>query len=423
MFPENEEDMLAPRPLYNIATQTAVQPGSTIKMLTGLTALEKGLSPHKTIRDMGHVDIGTQSYNCLLWTTSKRTHGSVDIYDALRDSCNYYFYTLAMGRNQKTGESLGIKVEIEDIVEMSKKLGLNDKTGIEINIPAESSGMIPNPKRKTANTKAILKSTLNREIEKTYMEATEFSEEDKEKTIEEIISWLDLEQTLTYAEIMNRLRDLDIDPDAKIVHAGAKEESIAGAIKFTYADFAGWNIQDTLGITIGEGQNGYTPMQMANYTAIIANGGYKHKLTLIDSIKSYNNTESVYEYADNFERIELKNYEHLEDLKKGMLKVTKEGVYRSMFSNFPVDIGAKTGTAKNDNKNPITKESYDDFSWFVAFAPYDDPQIAVATVIFQGGSGGYPAPLTRDIIAEYLGLNKEEANEDGDTPQDNTLLR
>lgn len=421
LFPENEEDMLAPRPLYNIATQTAVQPGSTIKMLTGLTALEKGLSPHKTIRDMGHVDIGNQSYNCLLWTMNRRTHGYVNIYEALRDSCNYYFYSLAMGKNQKTGENVGVKLEIDDIVEMSKKLGLNDKTGIEINIPAESSGIIPNPKRKVANTKAILKSILNREIEKTFNKDYDYSEEDKEEAIEEIISWLDLEIPLSYGEVMNKLRDLKIDPEANIIHANSKEESIAGAITFTYVNFAGWNIQDTLGITIGEGQNGYTPMQMANYTSIIANGGYKHKLTLIDSVKNYNNTKSVYEYKNNAERIELKNYEHLEDLKKGMLKVTKEGAYRSVFNKFPVDVGGKTGTAKNDNKNPITKESYDDFSWFVAFAPYDDPQIAVATVLFQGGSGGYSSPMTRDIIAEYMGLNKEEKEET--IPYENTLMR
>ena len=68
------------------------------------------------------------------------THGYVDVYEALRGSCNYYFYTLALGRNQKTGENIGIKLEIEDITDLSKQLGLNDKTGIEINIPAETSG-------------------------------------------------------------------------------------------------------------------------------------------------------------------------------------------------------------------------------------------------------------------------------------------
>ena len=91
LFPENEKDMLAPRPLYNIATQTAIQPGSTFKMIPALAALEKGLSPTKTIRDMGKVDIGTRSYGCWLWNQSRSTHGPVNLYEALRDSCNYYF--------------------------------------------------------------------------------------------------------------------------------------------------------------------------------------------------------------------------------------------------------------------------------------------------------------------------------------------
>ncbi len=408
LFPENEDDPLAPRPLYNIATQTAVQPGSTIKMLTALTALEKGLSPNKTIRDMGSVDIGNKSYNCLLWTSSGRTHGHENLYDALRDSCNYYFYTLAMGRNQKTGEDLGVKIEVEDIIDMSKKFGLNDETGIEINIPGESTGTMPSPDRKLENTKISLKSLLNREIEKTFENGKKLNEEEKEETIEEILSWLEADEDITYSQTIKRLRDLNIDPEAKIINSINREEPIADAIMFTYIKFAKWAIQDTLGITIGEGAVAYTPIQMANYAAIIANGGYKHKLTLIDTIKNYNNIESVYEYEENSERIELNDYEHLNDLKKGMLKVTKEGVYRSIFNGFPIDVAAKTGTAKNEAINPATKQSYDDFAWFVAFAPYEDPEIAIASVIFQGGSGGYAAPMTRDIIAEYLGLNENE---------------
>lgn len=101
MFPENEDDQLAPRPLYNIATQTAVQPGSVFKMVTALAALENGLSPTKKIRDMGFVEIGTKSFNCLVWTQSRSTHGYENVYEALRDSCNYYFYTLALGKKIK----------------------------------------------------------------------------------------------------------------------------------------------------------------------------------------------------------------------------------------------------------------------------------------------------------------------------------
>ncbi|HLS52591.1 MAG TPA: penicillin-binding transpeptidase domain-containing protein, partial [Tissierellaceae bacterium] len=89
------------------------------------------------------------------------------------------------------------------------------------------------------------------------------------------------------------------------------------------------------------------------------------------------------------------------------------------FRNFPVEVGSKTGTAQREGINPITKEKYDEFSWFVGFAPYDDPEIAVATVIFQGGSGSHGGPIVRDIIAEYLGLNKTGREEN--LPYENTI--
>lgn len=160
LFPEDEKNPLAPRPLYNVATQTAVQPGSIFKMVTGLAALEKGLSPTKYINSRGYVEVGEQTFGCWIWNQSRAVHGNENLYDALRDSCNYYFYSLALGKNQRTNQDIGVKVEIEDIVDLSKKLGLNDKTGIEINIPNEYSGGVPNPQRKIILSKQRLENYL-----------------------------------------------------------------------------------------------------------------------------------------------------------------------------------------------------------------------------------------------------------------------
>ncbi len=74
------------------------------------------------------------------------------------------------------------------------------------------------------------------------------------------------------------------------------------------------------------------------------------------------------------------------------------------FSKFPVGVGSKTGTAQNQGINPDTGKPYDDFAWYVAFAPYDDPQIAVACILFEGGSGRYPIPIVREVMGEYLKL-------------------
>lgn len=408
LFPENESDTLAPRPLYNIVTQTAIQPGSIYKMATALTALEKGLSPNKTIRDMGYIEIGTDTFRCLTWTLSRRTHGNVNVSQALKDSCNYYFYTLALGENQRTGEKLGVKVEVEDLANMSRKLGLDEPTGVEINIPREVSVGVPDPDKKQRLMKSLFRNYLNANIDSYYKGTDKYNDEKKSEIVEEIVSWMDKDTVMTRSEVMSSLEELDIDSE-KILKG--KGESISDIIKYTYLNKVSWDITDTLNLTIGQGQNAYTPIQMANYIAIISNGGYRHKITLLDSIKNYNNREELYVHESAPERIELNNYSNLEAIKKGMNMAAEEGTAIKTFGKFPVDVGVKTGTAEKNAKNPATNESYDDFAWFVGFAPYDDPEIAIATVIFQGGSGGYAGPLVREIMAEYLGLNKLESKD------------
>ena len=402
LFPENEKDLLAPRPLYNIALQTAIQPGSTYKMITALAALEKGLSPTRTITDMGYVDIGGEPFGCWIWNSRRGTHGPENLYDALRDSCNYYFYSVTLGKNPRTGEGLGMKVDIEDIVKISKEFGLNDKTGIEIDIPNESSGGVPDPERKITITKNILKNFLEQNLKKYTKEDEKLSNADIKKNIEEIISWTDLEIPLSRGEVYRRLEKMGIDPDKKINN---DTESLTDKIKYTYLSQAGWTAADTLNVSIGQGENSYTPIQMANYVATIANGGYRNKVTVVDKIKNYNNSKVIHNQKVERERVKLNNYKHIEDVKLGMEKVVSEGTARSIFANFPVSVAAKTGTAEKSGINPATGDTYDDFAWFVAFGPYEDPEIAVAVVLFQGGSGGYAGPLTKDVIAQYLGLN------------------
>ncbi|MDX9917997.1 MAG: penicillin-binding transpeptidase domain-containing protein [Gudongella sp.] len=404
LFPEDANNPLAPRPLYNIASQTAIQPGSTFKMVTGLAALEKGLNPLLKIRDMGYVTVGNKNFHCLVYTTTGGTHGYENFYEALRDSCNYYFYTLAMGRNQKTGQNIGIKLEIEDIVDISKKLGLNDKTGIEINVPAEVSGGVPDPQRKIITTKYLLKQMLQRSINGYIMEDVEITKTDLDDIIAEIISWTELETPLTRAEVVRRLTAMGIEPEKRLQ---GEREGLADKIKYTYLNQAGWNISDTLNVTIGQGQSAYTPLQMANYIATLANGGYLNKATLVESIRDYSNSSVLYEHRPDGKLIELNNYDNLEIVKKGMSMVSTEGTARTIFSRFPIKVGVKTGTAERSGINPSTGDTYDDFAWFVGFAPYDEPEIAVAAVIFQGGTGGYAAPMVRDIIAQYFGLNTE----------------
>lgn len=140
---------------------------------------------------MGYVDIGTSRIGCWIWNTYRGTHGRVNVYDALRDSCNYYFYSLAFGKNPRTGESLGMRVDIEDIANISKQLGLNDKTGIEINIPPrEESGGVPDPQRKVVISKGMLRRYLNNNIHSYIKEDVKLDEDEIKEIIEEIVSWI-----------------------------------------------------------------------------------------------------------------------------------------------------------------------------------------------------------------------------------------
>lgn len=408
LFPEDDENPLAPRPLYNIATQTAVQPGSTFKVVTGLAALDKGLNPNTRIRDMGYVTIGSRNYNCLVYTMTGGTHGFLNLYDALEVSCNYYFYTLALGRNQRTGQPIEVKLELEDIADMSKQLGLNDRSGIEISIPAEVSGGVPNRMAKVMTTKSLLRYELNSIIRDYIKDGITIDEEELSLIIDEIVDWTEFDNQISRNEVIRRLDSFNLEPEERRI---AGRPGLADIIKFNYLSQAEWNIADTVGITIGENQGAYTPIQMANMVATITNGGYKHNLTLIDSIKSFNNSDTIYEYTPDSERIDLNDYGDLEHIMRGMKQVSEAGTARRIFAGLPIETGSKTGTAKRDGLNPVTKEKFDDFAWFIGFAPYDDPEIAVAAIIFQGGSGAYAGPMARDVMAEYLGLNMSEPDD------------
>lgn len=414
LLPEDDENPLAARPLYNIATQTAVQPGSTFKVVTGLAALDKGLSPSARIRDMGYITIGGKDFACLIYTNSGGTHGALNIYDALEVSCNYYFYTLALGRNQKTGQSIGITLELEDIANLSKQLGLNDKSGIEISIPAEASGGVPSEMTKVISKKNELRYMLNMNIRKYIKDGVNIEDDELKLIISEIVDWAEFENDLSRNEVIERIDSYGLEAE-KIIEG---RSGLADRIKYDYLNQAKWNIADTVGITIGEGQGAYTPIQMANMVATIANGGYRHNLTLIDSIKSYDNSQTKYQYTPDYERIELNDYSDLDHIKLGMKRVSEGGTARRIFADLPIETGSKTGTAQRDGLNPVTKESYDDFAWFIGFAPYDEPEIAVAAILFQGGTGGYAGPMVRDIMAEYLGLNMTEG--DDSLPYDNS---
>jgi penicillin-binding protein 2 len=398
------KDSMAPRPLYNISMLTAIQPGSTFKMVTALAALEKGISPYERIYCAGHMQIGNQTFGCWIWNMYKSIHGYENMYEAIRDSCNFYFYTLVLGENKATNQRISVRVELDDLLSMAKQLGLNNKTGIEITIPNEFSGGVPSPEIKINSIKFFLRDYLNKEIDKYYAVGRNFNADEKEQMINQIVSWVNGNEPLTRGEVYVNLTEMGLRPDK----VDARGIPLVDMIKYSYLNQAVWNDGDNVNISIGQGSNAYTPLQMANYVATIANGGYLRNISVIKEGKSYDNASVVYEPLRSAERIDIRDYSYLDVLTRGMEMVSADS---RVFNDFPVRVASKTGTAQREGTNPETGELYDDFSWYVAYAPADDPQIAIAVVIFQGGSGRFPAPLVRDIIGEYLGLEPDKVEE------------
>lgn len=161
-----------------------------------------------------------------------------------------------------------------------------------------------------------------------------------------------------------------------------------------------WYAGDTIQTAIGQSNNSFTPIQLANYIATVANGGTRYKTNIIKSVRSASDGSVVTEREPTVvEKINMKP-STIEAVKNGMKKVVEDGSAKSIFDGYPIAIGGKTGTAQVGTK--VTNNAL-----FVAFAPFDNPEIAVAVVIEHGLRGANAAYVARDIFDEYFKLNTE----------------
>ncbi len=325
----------ADRPMFNRAIQGTYSPGSTFKMVTAIGALESGaIGINEYVVDRGRYDKGHKPA-CWIWTDYGSTHGAVNALQALKVSCNYYFYEVSY------------RLGIDKLSEYARKFGLGSKTGIEL----------------IGETKGSLAS--------------------KE-----------------YAEYLTEL--------------DGKERP--------------WMIADTLSAGIGQSYNSFTPIQMASYIATLANGGVKNKVSIIkEVITSDGTTLSKADYLKVVEEeigkidVNTENVTMSKEVKdtvfEGMRSVTSDrgGTAYSTFSSFPIEVAGKTGTATAGSGSPN--------AWFVGFAPYDDPQIAVVCVIEHGGHGGYTAPVVKEVMEEYFGYNNDNISEDIELKSLNDIIR
>lgn len=154
-----------------------------------------------------------------------------------------------------------------------------------------------------------------------------------------------------------------------------------------------WGLGDVLQLGIGQGLVSASPLQIAQMTSIIANGGYTIEPHLVYATQKADGTIDRKDLV--FDKIEWVKDEYLNTVKKGMRRVVLEGSGRFYANLDSIEVAGKTGTAENPHGR--------DHGWFTSFAPFDDPQIVVTAFVENAGFASISAtPIASLIIEQYL---------------------
>jgi penicillin-binding protein 2 len=287
-------------PLMNRVIQGTYAPGSTFKIVMATAGLEEGvITPTTTHYCPGYLSIYGTVFRC----NRPGGHGVVNVHQALKQSCNVFFY------------QLGKSLEISRIAAYAKRLGLGGATGVDL--PHEVSGLMPSPEWKLRTQK---------------------------------VQW-----------------------------------------------FSG----ETISVAIGQGQVSATPLQMARVVSAVANGGRLVQPHLVRRIGS--------EAVASPPPVDLGfKPSTIEVVRAGLQAVVEGGTgWRSRLPG--IAVCGKTGTAQLVGKARLEKSpttlAIKPHGWFVAFAPAENPRIALAVLVEHAGSGGEgAAPVAREILAAFFGL-------------------
>ncbi len=172
-----------------------------------------------------------------------------------------------------------------------------------------------------------------------------------------------------------------------------------------------WSAGNVLQASIGQLDNKFTPLQLASYTATLANNGQRMKLHLIKEIKDHSLKNTI----ETVEPVVLNTVEANEGvwnaIREGMVNVSRDlkyGSSRYYLGEYPITVASKTGSPQANGTTNAT---------FICYAPAEDPEIAIAVVIENGASGQKAAPVAISILDEYFGLNQTESDSSVNTEQ------
>jgi penicillin-binding protein 2 len=288
------------KPLFNRSVSGEYPPGSTIKPLIASAALSEGtITENTTVDCYGAIHIGNYSFGD--W----KTHGLVNVRDAIAESCDVFFYSVGGGYGNVPG--LGM----DRMGKYEKLFGLGQKTGIDVT--GEAEGLVPSK-------------------------------------------------------------------DWKLEKFGEK-----------------WFTGNDYHASIGQGYLTVTPLQLANYIAAIANGGTLYRPEVVASIIGPDGQKKDITPIVAGKNLISSSVANI--VREGMRQTVTSGTAQTL-KTLSVEVAGKTGTAQFGSENKT-------HGWFVSFAPYDNPEIAMVVLVEGGGEGHSSAlPVTQEVYDWYFGEHK-----------------
>lgn len=422
-----------PRGLFlNYAIQARGAPGSIFKMVTGLAALMEGdnLTPafdEKTIiNDEGPFTLYEQDQSkapkCWIAPNERYLHQqNQTIVAGIKNSCNYFFYTLG-SRLFESG-----KETREDLLyKYASYLGLTSKTGIDL--PGEVRSVVGtqttlyDPSRamgeayQDTSIPIIVFNSLKKHLRNFGASRKIIYDEERlnrcvKRLMDMAVNTDQGQEGETWIANMRVILMEELNMTQEMVYL----QAVIGDA-YNFLNDIKWGGSYAIQTSIGQGITVLTPAAVSRYVAAVANGGDVYNLMLVDSVISPEGEVISQRTPTLFNSLEGAD-QYIPYLKEGMKEVVDEtGTAANYFKNFKYrdQFAAKTGTAEN------SKIDLENNSWFVAFAPYDKPEIAVVAFIPNGYSGASAAPSVRDFIGWYMD-QKSLSTEESTLPGGNQL--
>jgi len=380
------------RPMFNKAIASRAHPGSIFKMITAFAGLcEDVVTINEEITDEGeyikHLAEDSEFHGPRCWLREGLDrHANQDVMAALKNSCNYYFYELAF------------RMGWEKMFDWAAKFGLNQLSGIELQ--GELQGQVASPttlydlslpaSRQRGNDARLTYRKLKNFFTNYFADkGWHLDPQTLEDALERIMrAAAEGEQGPIVREVL--AKDLAI-PAANV--EADKLDSMVNEDLFQLK----WTATRTLFASIGQEATMITPVAAARYAAAVANGGKLFDAHIIKARRDPNG--EVIQTVPQFTDLNLPEA-YVAAVKEGMREVMSDvdGTATSAFQNFKYkdDIAGKTGSAQ------VSDIDIEQSAWLVAFAPFDEPEIAVVTYIPNGSAGDKNAITARAVISYWM---------------------